>query len=79
MVISAVSENGVLAPQLIFNIPLYDTVLQKLLAGDLYTVENIRIPKIPKNSHTRLYCVFTKKFPHRGSISLTEVTIEIVS
>ena len=36
-----------------------------------YTVGNIRIPKIQKNSHTRLYCVFTKKFPHRGSMRLT--------
>ncbi len=54
IVILVVSENGVLAPQLIFNVPLYDTVLQKLLAGDLYTVGNIQIPKIPFFSHTSL-------------------------
>ena len=38
MVILAVSENDILVPQLIFNVLLYNIVLQKLLAGDLYTL-----------------------------------------
>ena len=71
MVISAVSENGVLAPQLIFNIPLYDTVLQKLLAGDLYTVENIRIPKIPNISHT-VCTAYLQKNSHTEGVSVVD-------
>ena len=35
IVILVFSENGVLVPQLIFNVPLHNNVLQKLLAGDL--------------------------------------------
>ena len=43
-----------------------------------YTVGNIRIPKTQDFSHTRLYCVFTRFFPHRGSNNLLIAKLQIL-